>query len=185
RRLGGCEILPSLPPGVADVALSPDGRGASSHGGQVCLLDLENRRIERRLPIPAGGFGLAFSPDGRTVAASVDHQVRLWDVPSDRQVLTLDHGACVKALAFSPTDGLVVTAGDDGTARLWHFPSGALRQTCVAHSGSCLGLAFAPDGRTLAVAGSGHSVAVGLWDPSTGGRQGELTDPGSALTRWR
>src|SRR5262249_15110166 len=73
RRLGGCELLPSLPPGVADVALSPDGRGASSHGGQVCLLDLENRRIERRLPIPAGGFGLAFSPDGRTVAASVDH----------------------------------------------------------------------------------------------------------------
>jgi WD40 repeat protein len=164
------------------VALSPDGRAASSHGGQVCLLDLEKRRIERRLPIPAGGFGLAFSPDGRTVAASADHQVRLWDVVSDRQILTLDHGACVKALAFSPTGGLVATAGADGTARLWHFPSGALHKSCMAHSGCSLGLAFAPDGLTLAVAGSGHRIAVGLWDPSTGERRGELTDPGSTFT---
>src|SRR5262249_60959693 len=111
-RLGGCDILPSLPPGVVDVALSPDGRGASSHGGQVCLLDLENRRIERVLPLPAGSFGFAFSPDGRTVAASAGQQVRLWDVAADGPVLTLDHGACVKALAFSPTGGLVATARD-------------------------------------------------------------------------
>jgi WD40 repeat protein len=184
RRLGGCETIPSLPPGVSDVALTPDGRAASSHGGQVCLLDLEDRRIERMLPLPAGGFGLAFSADGRTVATAADHQVRLWDVASDRQVLTLDHGARVKALAFSPTGGLVATAGDDGAARLWQFPSGALRSTCVAQCGSAFSLAFAPDGRTLAVAGSGHSVAVGLWDPLTGERQGELTDWGSASTRW-
>jgi WD40 repeat protein len=185
RRLGGCETIPSLPPGISDVALSPDGRAASSHGGQVCLLDLEHRRIERLLPIPAGGFGLAFAPDGRTVAASADDQVRLWDVASDRQILTLDHGACVKALAFSPTGGLVATAGADGTARLWHLPSGALCKTCVAHSGCSLALAFAPDGRTLAVAGSSHSVAVGLWDPSTGEGRGSLTDPGSAFTHGR
>jgi WD40 repeat protein len=183
RRLGGCETIPSLPPGLEDVALSPDGRAASSHGGQVCLLDVENRRIERMLPIPAGGFGLAFSPDGRTVAASAEHQVRLWDVASDRHFLTLDHGARVKAVAFSPTGGLVATAGDDGNARLWQFPSGELRKTCVAQSGYSLSLAFAPDGRSLAVAGSGHSVTIGLWDPSTGERQGELTDPGSALAR--
>jgi WD40 repeat protein len=53
----------------------------------------------------------------------------------------------------------------------------------VAHSGCSLGLAFAPDGRTLAVAGSSHSVAVGLWDPFTGDGRGELTDPGSARGR--
>src|SRR5262249_54753180 len=109
----------------------------------------------------------------------------LWDVAADGPVLTLDHGACVKALAFSPTGGLVATAGDDGTARLWELSSGALGQTCVAQASSALALAFAPDGRRLAVAGSGHSVAVDLWDPATGERQGELTDEGSALARRR
>jgi WD40 repeat protein len=164
------------------VALSPDGRAASSHGGQVCLLDLENRRIERILPIPAGPFGLAFAPDGRTVATSSDHQVRLWDVASGRQVLSLDHGAFVKALAFSPTGGLVATAGCDGTARLWEFPSGVLRATCAAGAGYADCLAFAPDGRTLAVGSTGYRFTVSLWDPLTGKQQGGVTDRGSVST---
>jgi WD40 repeat protein len=185
RRLGGCETIPSLPPGVTDAALAPDGRAASSHADQVCLLDLENRRIERKLPIPASGFGLAFSPDGRTVAAAAGRHVRLWDVAAGRQALLLDHGAPVKAVAFSPTGGLVATAGDDGTARLWELPAGAPRTACLAHSGISPGLAFAPDGRTLALGGTGHAVAVSLWGPCTGERRGSLTGPGLALTHGR
>jgi WD40 repeat protein len=119
------------------------------------------------------------------VAAAAGHQVRLWDLASDRPTRTLDHGARVKALAFSPTGGLVATAGDDGTARLWQFPSGVLRHACVAPSGSSLSLAFAADGRTLAVGGTGHTFTVSLWDPSTGERQGGLTDPCPASTRRR
>jgi WD40 repeat protein len=182
RRLGGCETIPSLPPGLDEVALSPDGRAASSHQDHACLLDLENRRIERKLPMPSGGFGFAFSPDGRALAASAGHHVQLWDVAAGGQSLSLDHGAPVKALAFSPAGGLVATAGDDGTARLWELPSGAPRATCVAHSGVSHGLAFAPDGRTLAVGGTGHAVAVSLWGPSAGEHRGSLTAPGSALT---
>src|SRR5262249_51792420 len=81
-RLGGCEVISSLPRSVTDVALSTDGRGASGHWtGQVCLLDLANGRIERTLSVPvnephgiavsntegtAGPHAVAFSPDGRT-----------------------------------------------------------------------------------------------------------------------
>jgi eukaryotic-like serine/threonine-protein kinase len=201
-RLGGCELIPSLPRSVTDVALSPDGRGASSHWmGQVCLLDLAGRRIERTLSVPkngphakaisngewtAGPLRVAFSADGRTLAAACgDHETRLWDVTSSRLLHSLiGHEAPVKAVGFSPTGGVVATAGDDGTARLWQFPAGAPRLTCKIHRDNSEGLAFAPDGRSLALGGSGYGALASLFDPSIGECQRELTDPRSAPP-WR
>jgi WD40 repeat protein len=179
-RLGGCERMSCLPPGVNEVALSPDGRAVSTHDrGRVCVLDLKDRRVERTLPFPASAPMVAVSSDGRTVAACSDQAARLWEVASGRQVLTLDHGAVVQAVAFSPTGGLVATAGRDGKARLWELPSGTLRTTCAAGSGRANCLAFAAGGRTLAVGSTAHAVTVSLWDPLTGARGGGLTDPGS------
>jgi WD40 repeat protein/serine/threonine protein kinase len=179
-RWGGCETIASLPERIQAVALASDGDAVSGHGECVCQIDLANRRIERSIALPVGMRDGVFSAGGDTAAAWVNRQVHLFDVASGRQVLTLEHGSPVLAVAFSPTDAVVATGGEGGATRLWELPSGKLRTTCKARTGNVDCLAFAPDGRTLAAAGSGHRCRVDLWDPATGDAKGELADPDSA-----
>ena len=57
--------------------------------------------------------GLAFSPDGRTLAASsyLDHEILLWDLAAGRERARLrGHGSPVISLAFAP-DGRSLASG--------------------------------------------------------------------------
>ena len=113
--------------------------------------------------------GIAFSPDGLTLASgSDDNTVRLWDPVTGAHRHTLEGNA---PIAFSP-DGLTLASmGSDNTVRLWDAATGAHRHTLEGHTGWGLAIAFSPDGRTLASMGSG---TVRLWDPVTGAHRHTL-----------
>jgi WD40 repeat protein len=64
---------------------------------------------------------VAFSPDGKYLASgSKDKTIKLWNVQSQKQVITLqDDSLCVYSVAFSP-DGKYLASGSlDKTVKLW------------------------------------------------------------------
>jgi RNA polymerase sigma factor (sigma-70 family) len=168
---------------VRCVAFAPDGKTLASGDldGQVKLWDLATRREQATMRSAGQVYSIAFAPDGRTLAAGYRNgTIRLWNLPAGTVRDTLaGHTDTVFSLAFS-RDGLeLASASKDRTARLWNAATGQERLVLPAANPTCA-VAFAPDGKTLAV-GSGRSLdqvwsAMTVVPPPAGGtRLGRIT----------
>jgi WD40 repeat protein len=142
-----------------DFALRGDALLLMSPGGSVWELPewpLAGHRKEV--------WGLAFAPDGRTLASSSDdHTIKLWNLASGHEMKTLAaHGSLVTEIAYSPDGKTLASAGWDKTVRLWEGSSGALVKTFLGHPAHVRVVAFSPDGKTLASACDGGEIR--LWN---------------------
>jgi WD40 repeat protein len=111
---------------------------------------------------------LAFSPDGRLIAAAerpgAPSKIEIFDARTGRPVRRIvppdPDEVSVVCLAFSP-DGTKLAWGEpEGAVALWDLPGDRLLHRASLHERAVNAVAFSPDGRLLASGGDDGSVRV-------------------------
>jgi WD40 repeat protein len=118
---------------------------------------------------------VAFSPDGKILAAGSDAGVQLWNVATHQQIGTPlpSPRSSVWSVAFSPDRKILAVGGlgnKFGTVQLWNVATHQqIGSPLTFPGGSVDSVAFSPDGKALAVGGGDKNFddTVWLWDVAT------------------
>jgi WD40 repeat protein len=150
------------------------------------------RSISAYTPGVSGIKSVAFSADGRVVAAGSGTQVRIWDAVTGKQVHTLatneSHtsgepgglqmtsccGSEVRAVAISRDGTLIVSAHDDSTIKLWDARKGELIRTIKGRFPDVCSVVFNADRRFIATGYNEGDSRVDLWSVPSGKLTGTL-----------
>jgi WD40 repeat protein len=155
--------------GIQGFALSKDGKVLITATGNTFTIwewdgkDKLTERVSDQAQESAFVYGMALSPDDKTLAITWDAKVYLYDVATGKRRTTLEnsHVGCWGPLVYSP-DGKTVAASivmqeeEDGwivqrrtLLRTWDTATGKVRATSMV-PGSIAAMAFSADSQTLA-----------------------------------
>ena len=201
---------PTLDPGgiVVQAAYSPDGASVAiaaltaqdrdersqrifltdGKAGNVQIWDPRSgKRLVGPVPMPAEPRGLAFRPDGRTLAVvCADYRVVIIDASSGAVRHNLDPGVRTKPAdanlwtsngeaRFSPDGRFLLTWEIAHALHVWDPDSGRLLHT-LNHTGRVEHVVFNPVDRHILVSAGRDSVAK-IWDATTGRLVTQLPHP--------
>lgn len=175
------------------VAVSPDGTRIASNGGGRAGQVWDVASGKPLWPLSDGEElqQVAWSRDGRWIAAAALEHVRIWNAATGAlHKDCTDREAPVTAVTFTP-DGNTLAAGSKLGFAVWLWDVASAEPTLIIpdplQECGVSALAFAPDGKLLAVGGidylatGGSSGALSLWDIAERAEVATLTEGTTAL----
>ena len=187
--------------GIRGASFSPDGLTLATGGfdGVIRLWDVSTGQQLHSFPprsvvstgVDTGITSVEFSRDGRLLLATHQGVVEVFEIGPNigRDSITLQgHSSIVNRAVFSGDGSLILSASQDGTAKLWNSGLAFLLRTFnrtseglvkkgsiytrVRNDGPVRAVALSSNGR-LAASGGDDGVLT-LWDTSTGAVRREL-----------
>ena len=143
--------------GHTSTAFSPDGKTLASGSGDNTVLEDSTGHtdsavrlwntvtVEYEVTLTGDSwvYGVAFSPDGTTLASvSEGLTVRLWDAVTGEHKATLIVHSWVYGVAFSPDGKTLASVSEDRTVRLWDAVTGEHKRTLTGHTDGVLSVGF-------------------------------------------
>jgi len=123
-------------------------------------LELEGLSPERAVLLGLEALeNYPYTPQAERALGSAVQRVRV-------RLLLTGHNDRLFDAAFSPDGSRVITAGRDGTARVWDAATGAALLTLSGHTTYLTSVVYSPDGTRIATASADNTARV--WDAATG-----------------
>ena len=152
--------------GVLSMAAHPDGTAFATSGqdGRVLIWSATDGQISRAIDVGSGWVeNVAWSPDGKRLAASCSRQVFVYDAEGAEIWRSDDHPSTVSAIAWSNARELATACY--GRASFFDAATGKLRQK-LEWQGSLVSMVLSPGGGIVACGSQDNSVH--FWRRSTG-----------------
>jgi RNA polymerase sigma factor (sigma-70 family) len=172
---------------VLAIAFSPDGKRLVTAGGrhtlpgQLMIWDVEKHKELVRIRGMRGIRGVAFSPDGKTIACgSFGGAIQLRDADTGKECTVLEgHTFGVNAVVYSADGNMLASAGLDHSVKLWDVHTATAKKTFVGHSEMVFSVALFRHGKTIVTGGQDRTAKI--WDVETGKVKFDLTGHAGAV----
>lgn len=171
------ESVRQLQERVSKITGVPWVRQRLLHGNGLGLLNPKARVVEG----PSGGhmeLTLVVLPE-RKILTCAARAASLWSAETGERLKSFAHAGHVNSAVFSGDGASVLTASDDGTAKIWSCEVGACGRTLRGHKAPVLCALFAPDDELVLTSSADHTVR--LWRAGTGECRRTLVNRGGNL----